>query len=124
MPATITGDMHSINKANFAILCWFGPRFEPRFTNLNDQWKELYCADDPALYEKYLIRPVGQIDLPVSESRRTRHSISRRRSRSRSPSSPSPRSICFVTRVRELEPVVRHVGTRLPDTCYKSDEAM
>jgi len=65
MPATITGDMHSINKANFAILCWFGPRFEPRFTNLDDQLKELYCADDPALYEKYLIRPVGQVDLPV-----------------------------------------------------------
>ena len=31
--------------------------------------QELYCADDPALYEKYLIRPVGQIDrqLIVSE---------------------------------------------------------
>lgn len=29
----------------------------------------MYCADDPALYEKYLIRPVGQIDrqLIVSE---------------------------------------------------------
>ena len=26
------------------------------------QLKELYCADDPALYEKCLIRPVGQID--------------------------------------------------------------
>ena len=24
---TITGDMHSVNKANFAILYWFGPRF-------------------------------------------------------------------------------------------------
>lgn len=44
MPMAITGDMHSVNKANFAILCWFGPRFEPR-TNLNDQLKELYCAD-------------------------------------------------------------------------------
>ena len=65
MPTAITGDMHSVNKANFAILCWFGPRFEPRFTNLNDQLKELYCADDPALYEKFLIRPVGQADLPV-----------------------------------------------------------
>ena len=63
VPTTITGDMHSINKANFAILYWFGPRFEPRFTDLDDQLKELYCADNPALYEKYLIRPVGQIDL-------------------------------------------------------------
>jgi TnpA family transposase len=65
MPTAITGDMHSVNKANFAILCWFGPRFEPRFTNLNDQLKELYCADDLALYEKFLIRPVGQANLPV-----------------------------------------------------------
>ncbi len=65
VPTTITGDMHSVNKANFAILNWFGRSFEPRFTNLEDQLKELYCADDPALYEKCLIRPVGQIDLPV-----------------------------------------------------------
>jgi len=69
VPTAITGDMHSINKANFAILHWFGRRFEPRFTDLDDQLQELYCADDPALYEKYLIRPVGQIDrqLIVSE---------------------------------------------------------
>lgn len=65
VPTAITGDMHSVNKANFAILHWFGLRFEPRFTNLNSQLKELYCADDPALYEKCLIRPVGQIDQQV-----------------------------------------------------------
>lgn len=62
VPTTITGDMHSVNKANFAILHWFGRSFEPRFTDLEAQLKELYCADDPALYEKCLIRPVGQID--------------------------------------------------------------
>ncbi|OSR23362.1 Tn3 family transposase [Pseudomonas savastanoi pv. retacarpa] len=69
VPTAITGDMHSVNKANFAILHWFGPRFEPRFTNLEDQLQELYSADDPALYEKCLIRPVGQIDqqLIISE---------------------------------------------------------
>ena len=61
VPTAITGDMHSVNKANFSILYWFGPRF----TNMEDQLAELYCADDPALYEKYLIRPVGQVDLPV-----------------------------------------------------------
>ena len=65
VPTTITGDMHSVNKANFAILHWFGLRFEPRFTDLEDQLKELYCADDPAQYENCLIRPVGQIDLSV-----------------------------------------------------------
>jgi hypothetical protein len=32
VPTAITGDMHSVNKANFAILHWFGLRFEPRFT--------------------------------------------------------------------------------------------
>jgi TnpA family transposase len=46
-------------------LYWFGLRFEPRFTDLEEQLKELYCADDPALYEKCLIRPVGQINLPA-----------------------------------------------------------
>jgi TnpA family transposase len=62
VPTAITGDMHSVNKANFAILHWFGLRFEPRFTDLDEQLKGLYCADDPALYTKCLIRPVGQID--------------------------------------------------------------
>ncbi len=62
VPTVITGDMHSVNKANFAILHWFGLRFEPRFTDLEAQLKQLYCADDPALYEKCLVRPIGQID--------------------------------------------------------------
>jgi TnpA family transposase len=62
VPAVITGDMHSVNKANFAILYCFGRRFEPRFTDLDERLKDLYCADDPALYENCLVRPVGQID--------------------------------------------------------------
>jgi len=62
VPTAITGDMHSVNKANFAILHWFGLRFEPRFTDLDEQLKELYCADDPAPYAKCLIRPIGQVD--------------------------------------------------------------
>ncbi len=65
VPTTITGDMHSINKANFAILHWFGLRFQPRFTDLDAQLKELYCADNPTQYEHCLVRPVGQIDLQV-----------------------------------------------------------
>ncbi len=63
VPTAVTGDMHSVNKANFAILHWFGLRFEPRFTDLPEQLKALYCADDVSLYEKCLIRPAGQIDL-------------------------------------------------------------
>ena len=65
VPTAITGDMHSVNKANFAILHWFGLRFEPRFTDLEAQLKELYCADDPELYKKCQIRPIGQIDRQV-----------------------------------------------------------
>jgi TnpA family transposase len=67
VPTVITGDMHSVNKANFALLSWFGLRFEPRFTDLKAQLKQLYCADDPSLYDKCLIRPVGQIDRQVIE---------------------------------------------------------
>jgi TnpA family transposase len=59
----ITGDIHSVNKANFAILHWFGLRFEPRFTNLEQQLSELHSADDPALYANFVVRPVGQVDL-------------------------------------------------------------
>lgn len=62
VPTAITGDMHSINRANFAILHWFGLRFEPRFTSTEDMLKELYCADDPTRYKKFLIQPVGQIN--------------------------------------------------------------
>jgi TnpA family transposase len=62
VPTAVTGDMHSVNKANFAILHWFGIRFEPRFIDLGERLKELSSADDPALYEECLIRPVGQID--------------------------------------------------------------
>ena len=61
-PCAITGDMHSVNKANFAILRWFGIRLEPRFTDLQAQLKHLFCGNDPAEYQDYLIQPVGQID--------------------------------------------------------------
>ncbi|EAR6897328.1 Tn3 family transposase [Salmonella enterica] len=68
-PTAITGDMHSINKANFAILHWFGLRFEPHFTDLNKQLKELYCTRELSAYKKCLIQPVGQInqDLIIRE---------------------------------------------------------
>jgi len=68
MPTAITGDMHSINKANFAILHWFGMKLMPRFVSLQDQLKHLYCADDIANYEKFLIPPAGQINRSLIES--------------------------------------------------------
>jgi len=64
----ITGDMHSINKANFAIFDWFDGVFAPRFTDANTQIKELYCVDDQVLYEKYLVQPTGRIDLRAIEN--------------------------------------------------------
>ncbi|HJX35502.1 MAG TPA: Tn3 family transposase [Dehalococcoidales bacterium] len=69
MPTAITGDMHSINKANFGILYWFGMKLMPRFTYLQTQLKHLYCGYDLTNYEKFLIPPVGQINhsLIVSE---------------------------------------------------------
>src|ERR1019366_7223410 len=63
VPNAITGDMHSVNKANFAILNWFGPRFEPRFTDLEAELDEIFCADDPAQYKQFLLRPAGRVDL-------------------------------------------------------------
>jgi TnpA family transposase len=62
VPATITGDMHSINKANFAILHWFGMNLAPRFTNLQAQLKHLCCGCDPEEYANFLIPPAGQMD--------------------------------------------------------------
>ena len=66
-PTVVTGDMHSINKANFAIFDWFKAAFAPRFTDANAQLKELYCVDDPDLYAKYLVKPAGRIDLQAIE---------------------------------------------------------
>lgn len=67
VPNAISGDMHIINKANFAIMDWFGGKLYPRFTNLQTQTKHLYCGDDPALYSTWLIPPVGQIDRQLIE---------------------------------------------------------
>ena len=62
VPTAITGDMHSVNKANFAILHWFGLKFAPRFTSLQAQLPYLHCAGDIAQYESSPLLPAGQID--------------------------------------------------------------
>ena len=43
-PDIITGDMHVINKANFAIMKCFGAQVNPIFTDFNRQLKHLYCT--------------------------------------------------------------------------------
>ncbi len=67
VPDAITGDMHVINKANFALMDWFGGRLCPRFTDLEAQRKHLYCGDEPTQYNDWLIKPVGQIDRQLIE---------------------------------------------------------
>lgn len=66
-PNVLTGDMHIINKANFAIMDWFGGSLYPRFTNIQTQTKYLYCSDDPTQYNEWLIRPVDQINRQLIE---------------------------------------------------------
>lgn len=61
-PTMITGDMHSINMANFAILHWFGMNLAPRFTNLGTQLKHLYRGPGQNGYGDFLIQSVGEID--------------------------------------------------------------
>ncbi len=69
VPTAITGDMHSMNKANFAILYWFGMKLAPRFTDLQAQLKHLYRGGDQEEYADFLTSPAGKIDreLIVSE---------------------------------------------------------
>lgn len=64
-PMVITGDMHSINKANFAILHWFGMNLAPRFTDLQAQLKHLYWSGDPAVAAGFLVRPAGHLDIQL-----------------------------------------------------------
>ena len=61
-PEAISGDMHSINKANFAILDWFGYHFSPRFTDLPSEIKHVYSGYGESRYSNFLISPRGKID--------------------------------------------------------------
>jgi TnpA family transposase len=67
VPDVITGDMHCINKGNFAIMDWFGGKLFPRFTDIEAQRKHLYCGCDPAEYTDCLIQPVEKIDRKLIE---------------------------------------------------------
>ena len=62
IPTVITGDMHALNKINFALMYCFGPRLEIRFTNLQAQLKHLYSGYECNEYQHCLIKPIGQID--------------------------------------------------------------
>jgi len=62
VPTAITGDMHVINKVNFAVTYWFGLKLSPRFTNLQAQVQHLYCGTRPLEESSYLLQPAGEID--------------------------------------------------------------
>ncbi|MBA2650381.1 MAG: Tn3 family transposase [Legionella sp.] len=46
---------------------WFGGKLCPRFSNSQAQVKHLYCGDAHALYNEWLIKPVGTINLQLIE---------------------------------------------------------
>ena len=70
-PTMITGDMHSINMANFALLHWFGMNLAPRFTNLETQLKHLYRGPGKNGYGDFLIQSVGEIDRDLIVAEKT-----------------------------------------------------
>ncbi|WP_218014666.1 Tn3 family transposase [Candidatus Regiella insecticola] len=56
--AAVSGDMHSINRVNFALMYIFGYRFMPRFTQLaNTSSQKLVCFGNLADYDKDIIHP-------------------------------------------------------------------
>ncbi|WP_161597645.1 Tn3 family transposase [Fluviispira multicolorata] len=67
-PDIMTGDMHCINRANFAIMHWFNGKLYPRFSNIEAQRIHLFSEIDKPEYAKYLIQPRGQINRDLIES--------------------------------------------------------
>jgi len=61
-PRVITGDMHILNKGNFAFMHWFGGELRPRFTNLKRELKNVYGTKSPEDYKDFLVPPVGAIN--------------------------------------------------------------
>ena len=60
---SISGDMHSVNRVNFALLYMFGYQFMPRFTKLDQKANNnLVCFDDPEKYDKYMIKPHKKVN--------------------------------------------------------------
>nr|WP_305910342.1 transposase [Methylomarinum sp. Ch1-1]MDP4523090.1 transposase [Methylomarinum sp. Ch1-1] len=59
----VSGDMHSINRVNFALMYLFGYRFMPRFTLLRDKSEhDLVCFDEIEHYAKQIIKPSKKVN--------------------------------------------------------------
>ena len=61
-PRVITGDMHILNKGNFAFMHWFGGELRPRFTNLKRELKNVYETKAPEDYRDFLVPSIGAIN--------------------------------------------------------------
>ena len=60
---SISGDAHSVNRVNFALLYLFGYRFMPRFTHFPQKAQEnLVCFGDPEAFKNLLIKPKHQVN--------------------------------------------------------------
>jgi TnpA family transposase len=59
------GDMHSLNKCNFALLHCFGVQYKPRFTSLNTELKQICCSKNIENYANYQLVPIKQIDSEI-----------------------------------------------------------
>jgi TnpA family transposase len=59
---SVSGDMHSVNRVNFALMHFFGYRFMPRFTKLGSRYdNNLVCFDDPEDYADDIIKPSTKV---------------------------------------------------------------
>jgi TnpA family transposase len=59
----ISGDMHSINRVNFALMYLFGYRFMPRFTQLCEKSNQhLVCFDELENHAQHLIKPSKRVN--------------------------------------------------------------
>lgn len=59
----ISGDMHSINRVNFALMYLFGYRFMLRFTQLQDKSDHnLVCFDEIDNYKRGVIKPSKKVN--------------------------------------------------------------
>ena len=59
----VSGDMHSINRVNFALLYLFGYAFMPRFTQLDTKAStKIVSFKDINIYKDYLIKPSNRVN--------------------------------------------------------------
>lgn len=64
-PFVLTGDMHSVNKGNFAIFSWFGADFRPNLKNLKRELKNIYGTKESSHYKNFLVQPAGKLNKQV-----------------------------------------------------------